>query len=569
MAEQYNIPTAARTMSPEDPGYVTPSMLAAYLETYSNSITGGAVDWNVDSINIRCNGRNVLSASSAGIMTLGATTGTTYVKGNKIDLNGTASLKATARDTSIHGEDRLAVTSWGTLSTHGSQYDLSSTKMTIYGDNMETTMTGQLKQKAYNVSASASILSLYGHQGFELTTGEESWGKIKASLLDIHAGTAIYLDAPHSIRVKTNALHNEIRYIDTHASQIKTWTTEMQTWANNTVGLDCADMLVEADRVGITGASFVSLCSPDGTVMAEGTQISLHSMGVLDMRGEQVWANSRDYLGLTSDNTAKFGASRVEVYGKQHVNVHGDNSVDVRAKGNLNLNAARIATDSTEMSVFGGRVDVEGESYLALKSPEGTVMAEGTQIVLHSYGVLDMQGELVTARSRGNVSLDAQGTLTAGSKQRMSLNSSDLVTLKGRYVTVEGSSKLDVYAATGYCNVSELGVYSRNIELQAETSIALATRKGKIKASATTIDLYSSGRTDIKANNGFGVNSGSNIEMHASGDLKLEGTMVTVFGSNSMHLSTQESTVTIKTPSEIHMQARRIEMRATDIAQYR
>lgn len=88
MADSITTITTARSISPDDDGYVTAKMLHSYMETFSNIISGGTVDWNVDAINIRCNGRNVLSASSTGNVTLGGAVGTTRVTGNTLDLEG-------------------------------------------------------------------------------------------------------------------------------------------------------------------------------------------------------------------------------------------------------------------------------------------------------------------------------------------------------------------------------------------------------------------------------------------------------------------------------------------------
>lgn len=137
------IPTA-RSISTEDNGYVTANMLAEYMQTFSNTITGGAVTWDVDSINIRCKGKNVLSVNSAGKVTLAdSMTPTTELKGNHIDINGGLS----------------TVVGGGVTYLTGGSIQTDATELAIYGGIID--VKGSTRLSLYGFGANFTGVDMY------------------------------------------------------------------------------------------------------------------------------------------------------------------------------------------------------------------------------------------------------------------------------------------------------------------------------------------------------------------------------------------------------------------------
>lgn len=125
----------ARSISPTDTGFVTADMLYEYLAANSSNITGGAVTWDVDSINLRCNGRSVLSATSSGGVTLGAATTTTNVLGNKLKAAGTTTDVSSTQAMNISAGHAINVGAGSgiTLETNGTAA-MRATSIELFGE---------------------------------------------------------------------------------------------------------------------------------------------------------------------------------------------------------------------------------------------------------------------------------------------------------------------------------------------------------------------------------------------------------------------------------------------------
>lgn len=126
----------ARTISPTDSGFVTADMLYEFLASGgANNIIGGTVNWDVDAININCDGRNVLSASPGSGVTIGASNAPTTVRGDNVRTE--AGLLATVKSSgsmNLYAAGQMSLTSQTSLGLYSDLHlKIEGTYIDVYG----------------------------------------------------------------------------------------------------------------------------------------------------------------------------------------------------------------------------------------------------------------------------------------------------------------------------------------------------------------------------------------------------------------------------------------------------
>lgn len=121
----------AEAISPTDTGFVTADMLYEFMAANSNTITGGTVTWDVDKIDIRCKGKNILSTDAIGDLMIGNLQDSTYIRGNSLRTNSNSRVV-------IHSGDFIELKSRWTTVEGTSTLNLYGPTMDVYGSSKVT-----------------------------------------------------------------------------------------------------------------------------------------------------------------------------------------------------------------------------------------------------------------------------------------------------------------------------------------------------------------------------------------------------------------------------------------------
>lgn len=229
MADIINPIPTARAIAPNDTGYVTADMLYAYLEaTQQNNITGGSVNWDVDSINIKSRGRNILSVGLGGGIQIGNALDMVTIKADSITNDAVSNLylysgglvsargqwiKADAssyvdlygrREATLRSDSVVKV--FGTSKVNikggdGPQSSAAGRSVTITGENVRleasnevgvtalslNTYSPNVSMRAQDMSMESTKLSIHGSKSVSINTHE--------SPLSLTSGTAVNIEA--------------------------------------------------------------------------------------------------------------------------------------------------------------------------------------------------------------------------------------------------------------------------------------------------------------------------------------------------------------------------------------
>lgn len=321
MAETITSIPTARSISPDDRGYVTADMLHEYLAAASgNNIIGGTVTWDVDAINIRCGGKSVLTATTAGRVTLGESTTITDLIGSTVNVYGTRRTNVGSTGSPLYLTASYLSAKAPSVFVSGSNIDLNaSNNLGLFGTAARLTT---------DPNPPDSEVPLYVRGRLELS-GEKLWLKSHDHVVDTDNG---YMTAESKI---TMYAKGELKHKSTW-QKVETSTFDLN--AESRVDMKGMQVRLSAlDSAEFHGGS--------STRVSGGRYVNLSS-------SYQLHVSSTDKTTFQTKNLNLHG-TYVDLYGSGQVFVNSANSpVTITSDSMVNMRAPEITMTATNIAQY-------------------------------------------------------------------------------------------------------------------------------------------------------------------------------------------------------------------------
>lgn len=252
MSEEKKPVQLAQSISATDEGLVTSKMLVEYLNSQQiQPFASGGMDLDLESINLRCNGRNVLRADSTGLVAIGSPAGHIEMKGANVYLN-------TGSDVSLYVGGRFVQHSEGEM-------QLSSPTLVTLHSGADVRVEGG----RVDINGQSNLV-IHGGPGNMIEASGGDMLITNRSSLYLHGPTSsIVLD--HS-GTKLNAPDTEVRIsaktFDMYTPNGSIWTNEgaMTMYSNKKLYFVSPKNSLIMDKDG------VDLCFPDRNILKADTR---------------------------------------------------------------------------------------------------------------------------------------------------------------------------------------------------------------------------------------------------------------------------------------------------------
>lgn len=426
----------AKSISAGDNGLVTADMLVSYLQSYQ-PLASGTLDLDVTSVNIRCNGKNVISTDSSGNVTVGSTTGTN-IKGRSVQINGSASVGIYAPSVRAEGGNYLALISGDRLYTNAVDSDIHSSQLGLHGGNGISMAAQSISATSYrsplslysgsavNLEASSigmhtwSSIGLYCEGDFMLSTrgrlqvesGERM--RIQSTQLELLGTDSVWLHA-HNSQVNIDAgdaITLQSGRVSTSASQVNCFASgaydvssdymsigasQLYLWGGHDMYLGGRDMTIHSNQgIKIDGGglnaevSGLSLYSEGDAQLIGSHNLWLNGRVGVDLESPRMNVSGRRVLSLSSD-TIEQNAARVDIKATQiaiggtfddrasQITLYADN-IDELARYSFNLQSENyISITPSQLSIYAGD-GISMETGQTMKLRAGKIVMEATEI---------------------------------------------------------------------------------------------------------------------------------------------------------------------------------------------
>lgn len=113
---------AAQSISPADEGFVTARMLHEYMQSIQPQ-AGAPINWDVTSVNIKCNGKNVVSADGQGNISFGNPYDNATLRGNDLAITG-GNIDTRATGLALYGYGTLDMGAYRALGIKADTIDI-------------------------------------------------------------------------------------------------------------------------------------------------------------------------------------------------------------------------------------------------------------------------------------------------------------------------------------------------------------------------------------------------------------------------------------------------------------